>query len=123
MSRRLFYLGSLLLLATVALWLAGAVDMIPGPKDDRWSKLTLEAGMVALAAALVLRIVSPIAKAVGTGRCAVCGNPTERGHTYCLDHMQEAVNAYRDRTREATSSRPRPRTRPPAPPSIHPSSS
>ncbi|HZN54873.1 MAG TPA: hypothetical protein VFB67_06080 [Candidatus Polarisedimenticolaceae bacterium] len=117
MGRRLFHLGLVLLLATVALWIAGAADMIPGSQDDRWSRLTLEAGMVCLAAALVLRIVMPIAKVVGTGRCAVCGHPTERGHRYCLDHTQEAVNAYRDRTRNAAMTRPR--SRPPDPPPVH----
>src|SRR5262245_30065278 len=109
MSRRLFTLGSLLLLATLALWVAGAIDMIPGAEDDRWSKLTLEAGMIALAAALLLRLLGPVASLIGRGRCAACGRPTERGHTYCLDHTQEAVNAYRDRTRDSMSG---PRSRP-----------
>jgi hypothetical protein len=111
MGRRFFLLGSLLLVATVALWIADAANVIPSSTDDNWSGLTLKAGMVALAAALLLRVLAPVSGFMAKGRCTVCGRLTERGHTYCLDHLQETVNSMRD-GRSQGSSAPRPRPRP-----------
>lgn len=94
-------LGSLLLLATVGLWIADAAGWVPSTLDDRWSMLMLKAALVLLSAAFLLRLVSPMTRQIGKGRCAVCGAATERGHMYCLDHLRETVHAYRDRAREA----------------------
>jgi len=107
MTRKLQWLGALLLLATIALWVADVVELIPSSTDDRWSGLTMKAGITALVGALLLRLLSPIAGAIGAGRCTVCGRTTERGHTYCLDHLQETVNAARDHARNRTVSRPK----------------
>ena len=99
MGRRLQWLGAVLILATIALWVGDVVDLIPSRTDDAWSGITLRAGIVALIVAVLLRILTPIAGAIASGRCTVCGCPTERGHTYCLDHLQETVNAARDQAR------------------------
>jgi predicted nucleic acid-binding Zn ribbon protein len=107
MGRKLRWLGSILILVTVALWIAGAAAMIPETTDDHWSSLTLKAGMIALAGALLLRLLTPVAGVMRSGRCAVCGHPTERKHTYCLDHLQETVNAHRDLSRNRTLPRPK----------------
>ena len=107
MSRRLFFLGCLLLLATIALWVGDATGLVETRIDDQWSQLTLKAGAVSLAAALVLRVVSPIGGRMSKGRCTVCGKLTERGHIYCHDHLQETVNAARDRTHAQKSHHPR----------------
>ena len=108
MGRRLQGLGALLILATIALWVADVVDLIPSATDDRWSGLTLRAGMVALIVAVLLRILTPIAGAIAVGRCTVCGRPTERGHTYCLDHLQETVNTARDQARNRVAAPTKP---------------
>ena len=105
MSRRLLTIGSIFLLATAALWVAGATDGMDGATADRWSDITLNAGLITLAAGLLSRLLSPLLKALGRGRCAVCGNHTERGHSYCLDHLQETVNAARDQARDETGPR------------------
>ena len=102
MGRRLRLIGSVLILVTVALWVCDATALIPAGMDDRWSGLTLKAGMIALAGALLLRLLAPLASLMSNGRCAVCGRPTRRGHTYCLDHLQETVNATRDLSRNRT---------------------
>ncbi len=109
MSRSLLTLGSILILATVALWVADAASWIPGSTHDHWSGLTLKMGVVAFGTALLLRLVSPFTSRSGEGRCTVCGRPTERGHAYCLDHLRETVNTYRDRARNQTEPRPGPR--------------
>ena len=104
MDRRLLWIGSTAILVTVALWVADAAAWIPRSIDDRWSGLTLKAGIVALALALLLRVLAPVATFTQRGRCTVCGHPTERGHAYCLDHLQETVNATRDLSHTRTSS-------------------
>lgn len=104
MDRRLFWVGSILILVTLALWVADAAAWIPRSTDDRWAGLTLKAGIVALALAFVVRLLAPVATMRQKGRCAVCGHSTERGHVYCLDHLQETVNAARDLSHSRTSS-------------------
>jgi hypothetical protein len=99
--------GSILILATVALWVGDATSLIPGSTDDHWWRFTLKGGILALAGALLLRLLRPIANHVRKGHCSVCGNPTERGHTYCLDHLQAAVNAARDESRNRPFPRPK----------------
>jgi|WetSurMetagenome_2_1015567.scaffolds.fasta_scaffold500803_2 hypothetical protein len=99
MGRGFFSLGSFLLVATIAIWIAGAAEWIPESLDDQIAAVTLRAGLVLVAASLVLRLVSPVTKQLGKGRCAVCGVAIDRGSTYCLDHLQETVNAFRDRSR------------------------
>jgi hypothetical protein len=107
MGRRLLGLGVTLIAVTVALWVAETASWIPASTDDRWSGLTLKAGLIALAASLAFRVLTPLAGLVPKGRCATCGRPTERGHTYCLDHLQATVNATRDESHHRTMSRPR----------------
>jgi len=100
MGRGFFSLGSSLLVATIAVWIAGAAGWLPEPLDDQIAAVTLRAGLVLVGASLILRIVSPVTKQLGKGRCAVCGIAIDRGSTYCLDHLQETVNAFRDRSRD-----------------------
>jgi hypothetical protein len=105
MDRRLFWLGSISLLATLALWVADAAELIPRAAVEDWSGITTKVGIVALAAALLLRLLAPVANRRQRGRCAVCGRSTERGHVYCLDHLQETVNATRDLSHRTSDSR------------------
>jgi len=107
MGPKLRWIGSLLILATVALWVGDATALIPASTDNQWSGLTLKAGLIALAGAVLLRLFAPVANLMRSGRCAVCGHPTERGRTYCLDHLQETVNATRDLSRNQTVPRPK----------------
>jgi hypothetical protein len=107
MGRILRMVGSILIFATVALWVGDAASLIPGSTDDHWWRFTLKGGILALAGALLLRLLRPIANQMRKGRCTVCGNPTERGHTYCLDHLQATVNAARDEARNPGFRRPK----------------
>jgi len=108
MIRRLQWLGAVMIVVTIALWLAETASWIPVSTDDRWSALTLKAGLFALAASVALRVLQPIAGALRQGRCTICGHSTLRGHAYCLDHLQETVNATRDGSRVRPVPRPRP---------------
>ncbi len=106
MGRRLLGFGVMLIAATVALWVAESAAWISASTDDRWSGLTLRAGLVALVAGLVIRVLTPIAALVPKERCTVCGRATERGRTYCPDHLQATVNATRDEAHHRLMSRP-----------------
>ena len=99
MGRGLLSLGSFLIVTTIALWIAGAAAWVSETFADAASSMTLRAALVLLAAALILRIVTPLAKRLTRGRCTVCGAAVARGHIYCLDHLQETVHSYRDRSR------------------------
>jgi len=100
MGRRLQGLGVLLIVATVGLWVAEIAGMIGKSTDDRWWGLTLKAAVIMLGAGTLLRALSPLGGALRQGRCTVCGRSTERGHAYCLDHLQQTVNATRDEVRD-----------------------
>ena len=107
MGRGLFTMGTVFLLLTIALWIAGAAGWIPQNRDDQWSDLSLKAGLLLLAASFVLRLIFPVTKQVTRARCAVCGTPVDKGHTYCMDHLQETVNACRDRAHDSDLSQAR----------------
>ena len=107
MGRRLLGLGVMLIVVTVALWVAEVAAWIPASTDDRWSGLTLKAGLIALGAGLIFRVLVPLAGMLPKGRCTACGRSTERAHTYCLDHLQATVNATRDESHSRATSRPR----------------
>lgn len=100
MGRGLTTFGAVLLLATLALWIADAVGTLSPELDASWSSVTLKAGLGLLAGGLILQIVSPVRKQLVRGHCEVCGHAVERGHRYCRDHMQEVVNTLRDQTRD-----------------------
>jgi len=106
MGRGLPSLGFFLVLATVALWLGGAAGWVSQGFADTASSISLKAALVVLSASLLLRVVSAVTSRIAKRRCAVCGAPVERGHIYCLDHLQATVNSFRDRAHESTVSRP-----------------
>jgi hypothetical protein len=99
--------GTILVLTTVALWVGDAASVIPAGTDDHWWRFTLKWGVLALAGALILRVLRPVSRQLRQGRCTVCGHATRPGHVYCLDHLQETVNATRDKTRDRVMGQPK----------------
>jgi hypothetical protein len=108
MGRRLQGLGVLLIAVTAGLWVAEVAGVIGRSTDDRWWGLTLKAGLIAVAVGTLLRVLAPIAGALTKGRCTVCGRSTERGHAYCLDHLQQTVHSARDEARDRKIPRQKP---------------
>jgi len=63
-------------------------------------RFLLAAGGLLLVASLVLSMVSRLSSRMTGSRCPRCGKPVPQGHTYCPDHLKEAVNRYRDDQRQ-----------------------
>jgi len=105
MARVLRYVGLLLLAATAVLMLADAVGWIESAESRSWVWTGLRAGAICLGAGFLLTLLSPLGRELRRGRCVRCGAVIERTQTYCRDHLQAAVNEYRDQTRNGTASR------------------
>ena len=109
MGRSVRYLGLAILAATAWVWIAQAGGWISDSVADAWTPLGLKASAALLLGGLILGLLNPVRRGFTRGRCARCGKGIERGQTYCLDHLQAAINEYRDRAHDGTSTRGRAR--------------
>ncbi|HKQ62977.1 MAG TPA: hypothetical protein VJS92_16925 [Candidatus Polarisedimenticolaceae bacterium] len=100
MGKKLRMFGFGLLALAAWLFLAGASAWIPESTADGWGRLTGWAGLGALALGMAGSLLAPLWRAVRGSRCVRCGVSIERGQTYCLDHLQETVNQYRDQAHQ-----------------------
>jgi hypothetical protein len=82
---------------------AGEAAWIPAALVREWLGTLWKAGVIALGAGVLLAILSPIGREIRRGHCVRCGATIAKGQTYCLDHLQETVNEFRDRTRGGTT--------------------
>jgi hypothetical protein len=96
------YLGLFALAASACMLLVGELGWLEGEPVDALVRVAVPAGVLCLLAGIAVAALSPVSRAMRGGRCARCGTAIERGQTYCHDHMQEAVNEYRDRARESS---------------------
>lgn len=100
MGRLLRYVGVFLLAVTAVLILAEGVGWLEGSAVDVAVWWAARAGAICLAVGVLLAILSPVGRELRRGRCVRCGSAVERGQTYCADHLQAAVNEYRDQNRD-----------------------
>jgi hypothetical protein len=100
MGRTLRYAGTVILAVSVVVLLLESLGLVPEATGDRWVLGGAAVGAGLLAAGLLLALFSPVARAIRRGHCVRCGARTERGQTYCRDHLQQTLNEIRDRTRE-----------------------
>jgi hypothetical protein len=101
MGRVLRYTGMSLLAAAACLAVAGEAGWVPTRVVHDGLGILWKAGLLSLGAGVLLAFLTPIGREIRRGHCVRCGAAIERGQTYCRDHLQEAVNEYRDRTRGA----------------------
>ena len=102
MARLLRFAGILLLAATAGLMMAEGVGWASSEELRPWIWASARAGVLCLGAGILLALLSPLGRELRRGKCVRCGAPIERGQTYCRDHLQAAVNEYRDQNREGT---------------------
>ena len=105
MARLLRYLGLVLLAATAVLMLADGVGWVESADARPWVWNGLRTGAVCLGAGVLLALLAPLGRELRRGRCVRCGAAIERRQTYCRDHLQAAVNEYRDHNRDGAASR------------------
>ena len=105
MARLLRYLGLVLLAATAVLMLADGVGWIESADARPWVWNGVRAGAVCLGVGVLLALLAPLGRELRRGRCVRCGAAIERRQTYCRDHLQAAVNEYRDQTRNGAAAR------------------
>jgi hypothetical protein len=107
-DRTLRYVGLSILAAATWILIAGQSDWILPETADAWFGPLAKLGVISFLAGLVLGAVVPAFRWARRGRCVRCGSPTERGQSYCLDHLRTTVNDARDHLQAARSQRRRP---------------
>lgn len=101
MGRTLRYAGITVLAITAWLLLADAVGWIEEGRFDAWIGRGVWIGGICLLGGVFVAMMSPVGRELRRGQCVRCGATIERGQTYCMDHLQAAVNESRDSAREA----------------------
>jgi len=106
---RFLRIAGLLLLA-VATWLliAGESGWIAVEMADAWFGPVSQSGAAMLVLGLLSGLFAPMTRRMRQGRCVRCGAGTERGQTYCMDHLRQTLHEAKDRIRRE-GDRPRPR--------------
>jgi hypothetical protein len=107
-DRTLRYLGLSILAAATWILIAGQSDWILPETADVWFWPLARTGAICFVAGLVLGAVVPAFRWARRGRCVRCGAPTERGQSYCHDHLQTTVQDAKDHLQTARSERRRP---------------
>jgi len=103
MTHTLRTTGIIVLALAVGLLLGGEFGWVPTPIVDAGLMPLALLGAISLALGILLGVLSPLGRRMRQGRCVRCGAPTERGQTYCLDHLRSTVDEYRDQNRRHTA--------------------
>ena len=89
-----------LLIAALAVLGLIFVNTEMGAGHEAWPRNALFLGGVVFVGGLVLITLSKVTNVRLWGsRCPRCGHSVQRGHIYCEDHFQEAIDQARDRLR------------------------
>lgn len=106
MARAFRFLGILCLAAAVWLTIAGAAGWVEARSFDSVARRAALAGFAALGAGILLGVLGRVSRPLTRGRCVRCGARTERGQTYCLDHLLATVEQAREKSRADLYQRP-----------------
>jgi predicted nucleic acid-binding Zn ribbon protein len=104
-GRTLSYIGLVVLAGAAWFLVAGEAGWISAELSDQWFLPLAKVGGIGFAAGLLLGFLTPAIRRIRQGRCVRCGAATERGQSYCLDHLQETVREAQDETRRAQTLR------------------
>ena len=84
---------------------AGEAGWISVEISDQWFLPLAKVGGICVVAGFALGFVIKALRRANQVRCVRCGAPTERGQSYCLDHLQQTVLEAQDETRRTQSLR------------------
>ncbi len=107
MGRTFRYVGLAVLAGAIWFLVAGEAGWIAADVSDQWFVPLARVGAACFALGMVLGLLNPVIRRLTQGRCVRCGAPTERGQSYCLDHLRESVQEAQDEIRRAESYRSR----------------
>ena len=82
------FVGLAILAAAVVLLLAAEGGWAPSELSDQWFLPLAKIGAICFVWGLGLSLLQPVMRRVRQGHCVRCGAATERGQSYCLDHLQ-----------------------------------
>ena len=99
MARLLLRLAGLLIVGAVVYAAIGEAFL--GGADAALVQKLLAGGGLSLAGGLVARLAGRAAAGIAGRSCPRCGRRVKRGRVYCDEHLQETINEYRDRQRDA----------------------
>jgi len=88
-----------LLAAAAWLLIAGESGWVSAELADAWFGPVAKGGAAMLVLGIAAAMLAPVGRELRRGHCVRCGAATERGQSYCLDHMRESVNEAQDRIR------------------------
>jgi hypothetical protein len=104
-GRTLTYFGLVVLAGAAWFLVAGEAGWISAGVSDQWFMPLVKVGGFCFLAGILLGVLSPVFRRARQGRCARCGAATERGQSYCLDHLQQTVLEAQDEVRRTQSLR------------------
>ena len=99
MARLLLRAGTLLIVGAVLYAVLG--ETVFGGIDNRLAQTIIIAGGVCLGSGILARLAGRATASLVSRGCPRCGRRVARGRVYCDEHLQETINEYRDRNRDA----------------------
>jgi hypothetical protein len=104
-GRTLSYVGLVVLAGATWFLVAGEAGWISVDIADQWFLPLAKVGGICVVAGVSLGFLTKALRGAKLVRCVRCGAPTERGQSYCLDHLQQTVLEAQDETRRTQSTR------------------
>jgi len=100
-GQKIRYSGLAVLAVAAWVLIAGEAGWLDDHAVDLWSPLLIKVGVLLFVAGLATGLLSPLLRQFRRGHCTRCGALTERGQSYCLDHLRATVNEAQDHMRSA----------------------
>jgi len=98
-GRTLTYFGLAVLAGAAWFLVAGEAGWTSAENSDQWFLPLAKVGGFCFVAGVLLGCLSPVIRRARQRRCVRCGAATERGQSYCLDHLQQTILEAQDETR------------------------
>jgi hypothetical protein len=97
-----------LALLAVSAWGLIAIEAgwFPSSLPEQLIPMLAGAGVVLIGVGMLLAAIGSLGQKVRRGRCARCGAKIQRGQSYCMDHLKEAVNEFQENARRSEMYRP-----------------
>ena len=107
MGRTLRIIGLAALAGAAWVLIAGEAGWIPPAASNAAFRPLSIGGALSFCVGMVLGMLNPVGRKLRQSRCVRCGAPIERGQSYCLDHLRDAVHQYQDQMRRGETFRSR----------------